>query len=91
MSVLPGKNHVFTRISHMILFDIVESLESNNIMLIFSTIEHIYPKRSCIPLKYPLDMGGSINGGTATAGWFIVENPVKVDALGTPLVQETSI
>jgi hypothetical protein len=27
-------------------------------------------------------MGVSSNGGTPIAGWFVVENPIKVDYLG---------
>ena len=35
-------------------------------------------------------MGGSINGGTPN-GWFIRENRIKMDDLGEPPVQETSV
>ena len=38
-----------------------------------------------------LDMGVSMNGGIPIAGWFIMENPTKMDDLGVPLFQETSI
>ena len=34
------------------------------------------------------DMGVSINGGIPMAGWFIVENHIKIDDLGVSLFQE---
>ena len=33
----------------------------------------------------------SIDGGTPRAGWFTVEHPIKIDDLGIPPFQETSI
>ena len=36
-------------------------------------------------------MGVSINVSTPIAGWFIVENIIKMDDLGVPPFQETSI
>ena len=37
------------------------------------------------------DMEVSWNGGTPIAGWFITGNPIKMDDLGVPPFQETSI
>ena len=34
------------------------------------------------------NIGVYINGGTPIAGWFVVENTIKMD-LGVPLFQET--
>ena len=36
-------------------------------------------------------MGDAINGGTPIAERFIMEHPLKMDDLGVPLFQETSI
>ena len=36
-------------------------------------------------------MGGSTNGGTPIAGWFIMENTINMDVWGVPLFQETPI
>ena len=37
------------------------------------------------------DMGISINGGAPIAGWFIRENPIKVDDLVVHPIMETPI
>ena len=33
----------------------------------------------------------SINVGTPIAGWFIMDNSIKIDDLGVPIFQETSV
>ena len=48
-------------------------------------------KKSCWFLSFMVYMRVSINGGTPIAGWFIMENPIKMDDLRAPLFQETTI
>ena len=37
----------------------------------------------------PTQLGVSLNGGTPVAGWFVRNNPIKMDDLGVALCQET--
>ena len=39
----------------------------------------------------PQQTRGSINGAIPIAGWFIVENPMKMDDLGTPILGNLQI
>ena len=44
-----------------------------------------------VAAKSSIYIGGSINGGGTQNGWYIMKNLIKMDDLGVPLFQETSI
>ena len=57
------------------------------IVTIVTIINHSHGYLMVNPYNY---MGVSING-EPQSGWFIRGNPIKMDDLGVPLFQETSI
>ena len=51
----------------------------------FPRVQKVLPSTRCwLPGQTGHDMEVSINGSTPIAGWFIRENPIKMDDLGEP-------